>query len=307
VRSYASIKKSFLSHFSDIRHLIGEKTRDVPGTVRDVLGTLKEAENLTAGTLGLKLEGLKMLEIGVGQRPLRLKYFSAKNEATGIDYDPVPQGFDLPAYAKILKNGDGLRFLKTLGRNLLGVDQRSFAELEKQSGRKLPKRANILQANAEQLPFADATFDFVYSVSVFEHLSNPKVCLKEAVRVLKPGGGLYVCVHHYASEDGAHDLRVLSNERENIPFWAHLRAPYQELIKPNAYLNKIRLHDWESLFRDQCPEAHFVYTPHRLMSPEGGLNGALHKIRLAGELKDYSDKELLAASFIVLWKKPHAA
>ena len=46
-------------------------------------------------------------------------------------------------------------------------------------------------ADAHALPFADASFDFVFSLAVFEHLHSPWVAAKEIARVLRPGGSVY--------------------------------------------------------------------------------------------------------------------
>ena len=61
--------------------------------------------------------------------------------------------------------------------------------------------------DAHSMPFADNTFDFVYSLAVFEHLHSPWIAAKEIFRVLKPGGKVYVLTafmqhmhgypHHY--------------------------------------------------------------------------------------------------------------
>jgi len=45
-----------------------------------------------------------------------------------------------------------------------------------------------LQADAENLPFSDDSFDFVYSNGVLHHSENTEKCLKEVLRVLKPKG-----------------------------------------------------------------------------------------------------------------------
>jgi SAM-dependent methyltransferase len=46
-------------------------------------------------------------------------------------------------------------------------------------------------ADAHALPFADASFDFVFSLAVFEHLHSPWIAAKEIARVLRPGGSCY--------------------------------------------------------------------------------------------------------------------
>jgi len=48
-----------------------------------------------------------------------------------------------------------------------------------------------LVADAHALPFADASFDFVFSLAVFEHLHSPWIAAGEIARVLRPGGAAY--------------------------------------------------------------------------------------------------------------------
>ena len=44
------------------------------------------------------------------------------------------------------------------------------------------------EASVYELPFADASFDAVFSHALFEHLSDPVRAARECLRVLKPGG-----------------------------------------------------------------------------------------------------------------------
>lgn len=47
-------------------------------------------------------------------------------------------------------------------------------------------------ATAEELPFGDAEFDFVWIFDVLEHVDDPERVLREVARVLKPGGGFHI-------------------------------------------------------------------------------------------------------------------
>jgi ubiquinone/menaquinone biosynthesis C-methylase UbiE len=54
------------------------------------------------------------------------------------------------------------------------------------------KGLNIIQSPAEMLPFPGHSFDLVHSNHVFEHLADPMAAAKEAYRVLKPGGLVFI-------------------------------------------------------------------------------------------------------------------
>jgi SAM-dependent methyltransferase len=49
------------------------------------------------------------------------------------------------------------------------------------------ERADLL-ADGHAIPFADSTFDVVFSYAVLEHLYHPFVAVQEVARVLRPGG-----------------------------------------------------------------------------------------------------------------------
>jgi SAM-dependent methyltransferase len=112
-------------------------------------------------------EGLKVLEIGVGM---------------GADY---------------------LEWLKA-GAHAIGVDF-SLASLDRAQQRcKLAGyQPDLRVADAEQLPFSDNSFDVVYSYGVMHHSPNTLQCVREACRVLKPGGQARIMVYHHPSITGA--------------------------------------------------------------------------------------------------------
>lgn len=84
----------------------------------------------------------------------------------------------LPRGGTVLDLGCGPRDqfapLTHLGFKYVGVDYANPA-------------ADLL-ADAHSIPFADDSFDCVFSYAVLEHLHNPFIAIREISRVLKPGG-----------------------------------------------------------------------------------------------------------------------
>ena len=53
----------------------------------------------------------------------------------------------------------------------------------------------VLQGDAENLPFEDASFDIVYSNGVLHHSQDTEACVREVERVLRPGGQAVIMLY----------------------------------------------------------------------------------------------------------------
>ena len=50
----------------------------------------------------------------------------------------------------------------------------------------------LLQMDASHLEFPSESFDFIFSYASFEHFAEPELVLREAIRVVKPKGWIYL-------------------------------------------------------------------------------------------------------------------
>lgn len=79
------------------------------------------------------------------------------------------------------------------GHRARGVDiSAPLIELARKRAGETGVPAEFLVGSASRLPIADATLDIVLVSELLEHLEDWESCVNEAVRVLRPGGVLYM-------------------------------------------------------------------------------------------------------------------
>lgn len=150
-----------------------------------------------------RARGLEVLEIGVGM---------------GADY---------------------LEWLKA-GARVAGVDL-SAASIDRAQHRceQAGYQPDLHVADAEQLPFANNSFDVVYSYGVMHHSPNTPQCFQEARRVLKPGGHARIMVYHHPSITGAMlwlRYGILRGKSLRRSVFDHLESPGTKTFTPEEAL-----------------------------------------------------------------------
>lgn len=149
----------------------------------------------------------------------------------------------IPAFAKFAESA-GLRVLEVgvgmgadyeqwlkAGANATGVDLSSASLAQARRRCELAgTRPDLRLADAESLPFEDRTFDVVYSYGVMHHSPDTAKCLREAWRVLKPGGQARVMLYHSPSITG-----FLLWLRYGLSRWQSIRrCVYERLESPGT-------------------------------------------------------------------------
>jgi SAM-dependent methyltransferase len=300
VKSYVETKLSPVARLGEARNLYIKYTRNVSKTVKTLVEDAQEAEGRISELIGQPVDGLRMLEIGPGQQLAQLAYFSRKNDVVGIDLDTILPALTFRGVLAMTKNNGWMRTAKTVTRKALGIDRKVRSQLAAELAVSSLPRLQVERMDATSMSYPNDFFDAVYSRSVFEHLPDPAAVLAEARRVTRPGGAIYVRLHLYTSDSGNHDSRIYIDERAGLPYWAHLRPEHAHKVQSNTYLNKLRLCDWEDIFRKELPGCSI----RPLVVCADHEREELTRLRAAGELIEYSDEELLAATVEVGWHKP---
>lgn len=99
-----------------------------------------------------------------------------------------------------LGTGSVLYGLKQLGfHEIYGIEPNLEAlEISKLKAKKLNLEVlNLLDSVAEKLPYEDNFFDFIFTYTVFEHISDVEKGFDELIRSLKFGGSAYLSFPNY--------------------------------------------------------------------------------------------------------------
>jgi SAM-dependent methyltransferase len=140
-----------------------------------------------------KSRGLRVLEIGVGMGADYLEWLKAGAVATGVD-----------------------------------LSQQSL-EIARNRCATYGYTSDLHLADAESLPFPDASFDIVYSYGVMHHSPDTQRCIREAFRVLKSGGEARIMIYHHPSLTG-----ILLWLRYGVFRKSLRRAVYEHLESPGT-------------------------------------------------------------------------
>lgn len=88
--------------------------------------------------------------------------------------------------------------LRQKGCNVVGLDQ--SPEMLAEARRRLGSSVELVEGNAQDLPFADTSFDALTFTYLLRYVDDPAATLRELVRVVRPGGT--IAALEFAVPDG---------------------------------------------------------------------------------------------------------
>ena len=243
--------------------------------------------------------------------------FTANN---WIDKDEI-------AYSQIVRTAKDSRFICEVGcggANILkyyselaslysGCD---FSNKLINENKKLYPEARFLRIDQpNKLPYQDSIFDFVFSVFVLEHSTNPALLLDECTRILKPSGKLIILCPDFLGRRRMTSQRAgwsagtsrqklrrgklldsvltLFDNRIRIPFYCK-KFLKKASLKPAFFVNTAPI-----VFEDPfSPDVDAVYVAYKL-EIENYLSNRFAKIDSGDEMIRYErSKGLIYLSFI---------
>jgi SAM-dependent methyltransferase len=137
---------------------------------------------------------------------------------------------------RLLDNGCGVgEYLARLAGAATGAHGLEFDLDRARAAAARARRANVICAAGERLPYAAASFDLVLSHEVLEHVGDDRAAAAEIVRLLRPGGRLVLFVPNRGYPFETHGVYWRGRYRfGNIPLVNYLPRPWRDRLAPHV-------------------------------------------------------------------------
>ncbi|MDD5738612.1 MAG: class I SAM-dependent methyltransferase [Candidatus Pacebacteria bacterium] len=151
--------------------------------------------------------------------------------------------------------------------------------------------SNFKKEVAENISFSDNFFDFVFCITVLEHVQNVEQSIKEMVRVLRPGGFLYINTPNSLFPVEKHYKVIFPTFLPKIfgKIYLFFRG------KPTAFIGSINFFTERKINKILSKQGDIVWTriyQSGYMSDKSGLKGFMLRF-IIKKLFIYPDQEIV--------------
>ena len=167
-------------------------------------------------------------------------------------------------------------------RSFTGIDLTDAAVLATRKRLELGqfKNARVLQMDAEEMTFPDASFDYIWSWGVIHHSADTRRVLEQMHRVLRPGGRANVMVYHrsfwkYYVADG-----LFKGVLQGSLFKRRSLVEVNQAATDGAIARYYRKDEWKALAGDLFRIDEFRVTGLKndvILLPRSGLKDAVER------------------------------
>lgn len=146
--------------------------------------------------------------------------------------------------------GDASAYLaseKKLDMTAFDISGELIRQAEEKHGGGKNRKLRFFCADAAELPFADGSFDGLFSESAFSPMPKKREALREYCRVLRPGGRLLI--HDFVIRNGGEEL--LREEVVHIPCFAGVqtRECYEDMMQKAGFRRLCYQEEYGELIR----------------------------------------------------------
>jgi 2-polyprenyl-3-methyl-5-hydroxy-6-metoxy-1,4-benzoquinol methylase len=126
----------------------------------------------------------------------------------------------------------------------------TFSEMVRERNRSVdclemdPRLGDVLQEKGfknflRSEDIADASYDYIYSLNVFEHIKDDHAAAREAHRILRPGGTLFIYVPAFSMLFGSMDRKVEHFRRYTRSSLTNLIVSANFNVETNYYVDAL--------------------------------------------------------------------
>lgn len=256
-----------------------------PGVAQQIARDIVQALNARPGT--------RFLEVGVGTGRIAVPLATQ-----GFDYSGVDISGKMVAYCLVKLREQGWQEEVRPWGSLPDEQATTTPEVWRFLQVDPPARMRLALADMTALPFADASFDVSLGVHVFHLVSDWQLAIREAMRVVRPGGLFVQCWDKHTSEErgliGRKWEEILKELRGEVKSSrSYYEGAIEQWLRANGFQPEIvGLTRWETV---RTPRSRVEHIARRLSSGTRRIPDELFRAsveRLERWAQDYFGEQL---------------